>query len=536
MTYVRGQAVLDLSSKQLDTGEAVTYTQPLVSGIFSLYYVDEQGRMNWLSTMDTNKFGWVRWNSTASNSSLPAGVTVTGQDSLFTVAAGGKLTITGTGLGTISAVTVGGNRAVFTKTATKLVVTLPKNLSGDKPVSATFPGAVVADLATINYVGAAKQAQTIATTANVAGTWTGATNKVTASFPATTSVGLPTSLKVDKAAVCSVAGQTVTMNAAGTCVVTVSSAGDLGTSARSQNTSIVVAKGDLALSVASTLSVTNNPADISGDSLNIRSVNADVADSAADIDVYIYASSNENVCTVDEAGNVTGITAGSCVITTSVSAGANWLAASRTTTVTVTDSVSEIPDVMPEIGDGNLAAKAIANNKSLFVTTNDSSLGVKWDKAAGLLTLQSKGVYIGYIKAEVTFTKDGVTYTCTNVFGTTSALAGKTAAQKKAALKSKVFTAAAATCKDASALSIPVSISAAADFAKIKKVAKDKKLANTVVGSAKYEALALTKLKNFVGTVTIKITRYRAWPTTMKNVAGAKKIPAVVRTTVISLQ
>ena len=136
----------------------------------------------------------------------------------------------------------------------------------------------------------------------------------------------------------------------------------------------------------------------------------------------------------------------------------------------------------------------------------------------------------------MTFTKDGVSYTCTNVFGTTAALASKTAAQKKAALKSKVFTAAAASCKDASALSIPVSIGTIADFAKIKKVAKDKKLANTVVGSAKYEALALTKLKNFVGTVTIKVTRYRAWPTTMKNVAGAKKIPAVVRTTVISLQ
>ena len=536
MTYVRGQAVLDLTSKQLDTGEAVVYTQPLASGIFSLFYVDEQGRLNWLSTMDTNKFGWVRWNSTASNSSLPAGVTVTGQDSLFTVAAGGKLTITGTGLGTISAVTVGGNRATFTKTATKLVVTLPKNLSGDKPVSATFPGAVIADLANINYVGAAKQAQTIATTANVSATWTGATSKVTTSFPATTSVGLPTSLKVDKTTICSVAGKTVTMNAAGTCVVTVSSAGDLGTTARSQNTSIVVAKGDLALSVAASLSVTNNPADISGDSLNIRSVNADVADAAAGLAVYAYTSSNENVCTVDETGNVTGITAGSCVITTGASAGANWLAASRTTAVTVTESASEIPDVMPETGDGDLPAKAITNNKSLFVTTNDSSLGVKWDKVAGLLTLQSKGVYIGYIKAEVTFTKDGVTYTCTNVFGTTAALASKTAAQKKAALKSKVFTAGAASCKDASALSVPVSISAAADFAKIKKVAKDKKLANTVVGSAKYEALALTKLKNFVGTVTIKVTRYRAWPTTMKNVAGAKKIPAVVRTTVISLQ
>ncbi|MCX6485857.1 MAG: Ig-like domain-containing protein [Rhodoluna sp.] len=536
MTYVRAQAVLDLTSKQLDTGEAVTYTQPLVSGIFSLFYVDEQGRMNWLSTMDTKKFGWVRWNSTASNSSLPAGVTVTGQDSLFTVAAGGKLTITGTGLGTISAVTVGGNRATFTKTATKLVVTLPKNLSGDKPVSATFPGAVIADLANIKYVGAAKQAQTITTTANVSGTWTGATSKVTTSFPATTSVGLPTSLKVDNAAVCSVAGQTVTMNAAGTCVVTVSSAGDLGTSARSQNTSIVVAKGDLALSVASTLSVTNNSADISGNTLNTRTLNPSVAVAASDLADFTFASSNEDICTVDEDGNVTGVATGSCMVTTSAVADANWLAASRNTAVTVTDSASEIPDVMPEIGDGNLPAKAITNNKSLFVTTNDSSLGVKWDKAAGLLTLQSKGVYIGFIKAEVTFTKDGVTYTCTNVFGTTAALASKTAAQKKAALKSKVFTAGAASCKDASALSLPVSIGAAADFAKIKKVAKDKAAANTVVGSAKYEALALTKLKNFVGTVTIKITRYRAWPTTMKNVAGAKKIPAVVRTTVISLQ
>jgi hypothetical protein len=326
------------------------------------------------------------------------------------------------------------------------------------------------------------------------------------------------------------------MDAAGTCVVTVSSAGDLGTSAGSQSTTIVVAKGNLALSVATTLSVTNNPADISGNSLNVRSVNADVADAAAELATYTYSSSNEDVCTVDDDGNVSGVAAGSCVVTTGASAGVNWLDGSRTTAVTVTDSVSEIPDVMPETGDGNLPAKSIANNKSSFVNTNDSSLSVKWDKAAGLLTLQSKGVYIGFIKADVTFTKDGVSYTCTNVFGTTAALASKTAAQKKAALKSKLFTAGAAVCKDASTLSVPVSISAAADFAKIKKIAKDTKALNTVAGSAKYEALALTKLKNFAGTVTIKVTRYRAWPTTMKNLAGTKKIPAVVRTTVVNLQ
>ena len=40
--------------------------------------------------------------------------------------------------------------------------------------------------------------------------------------------------------------------------------------------------------------------------------------------------------------------------------------------------------------------------------------------------------------------------------------------------------------------------------------------------------------------MTIKVTRYRAWPTTMKNKAGAtgtgKGIPATVRSTVITLQ
>ena len=621
-TYTRGQATLDIASKNLDTGEAVTYTQPMVAGIYSLFYVDAQGRMNWLSTMDTKKFGWVRWNSTASGGDLPAGTSVSNQTSLFVVSsAGGTVTINGTGLGTVTAVTVGGVRALsFTKAATKLAVNLPKNLSGAQTITVTIGGNNY-DLASITYL-ASKQAQTIEDVADsTSNTWDGVSNKKTATFPATTSVGLPTTIKVDKPAVCSVSGQVVTMNAAGTCVVTVASAGDLGTNAASQTTSIVVAKrthqindiitliegagttwtgsnqtvtipslltsvglaatvtvapasvctlsaaiitlkaagtcavsvtgaadagtdaiaktvrniivakGNLHLEVPASFTVTNNPADEN----NTLPVDAGIANGAVDDAELTYASSNEDICTVDENGNVTGVAVGTCVITTDAEAGPNWLADEATTTVTVEDSATQIPDTLPEVGDGNLSPKPVVNNKSAFVATNDPSLLVKWDKAAGLLTLQSKGVYTGFIKAELTFTKNGTTFTCTNVFGTTTAMPSKTAAQRKAALKTKVYTAGAAACKDASGLSVPGSIDLASDFAKIKKVAKVAGNATTV-GTTKYEAAAQAALKGFAGNVTIKITRYRAWPTTMKNLAGAKKIPATIRTTVISLQ
>ncbi len=620
---------VDLDAKTFDTGEVVSYTNSLDSRVIQFTFVDDQGRLNWMFTSASNVLSLIRWNGVnGGGGSLPAGVTVTNVSTSFITNGASVVTITGTGLTLITGrLTVGGVLVTPTsKTATKLVFTIPAGtVAGPIDIVAPF-AAGAATLGSVNRVGATKQAQTITDTADVSATWTGASTKVTTTFPATTSVGLATSLKVDKAAVCSVSGQVVTMNAAGTCVVTVSSTGDLGTAAavnqtttivvapRTQNVSslltalaaaattwagttqtvalpgvltsvglattitvapaavctyaagvvtlksagtcavtitgvadpgtpaiaktvqnVVVAKGDLALAVASTLTLSNNPADISGDTLNVRSVAADVADAAASLVDFTYASNNEDICTVDEDGNVTGVAIGTCVITTDAEADANWAADEATTTVTVADSSSVIPDALPEVGDGNLAPKAIANNKSAFVTTNDASLLVKWDKAAGLLTLQSKGVYIGFIKSEVTFTKDGVSYTCTNVFGTTTAMASKTAAQRKAALKSKVF-ASAAVCKDASGLSVPDSISAPADFAKIKKVAKDTKAANTVVGSAKYEALALTKLKGFAGSMTIKVTRYRAWPTTMKNLAGTKKIPATVRSTVITLQ
>jgi hypothetical protein len=386
-----------------------------------------------------------------------------------------------------------------------------------------------------------QQINSIITLLESAGTtWNGSNQTVT--IPSLlTSVGLAATVTVAPATVCTLSAAIITLKAAGTCVVSVTGAADAGTDAVAKTVrNVIVAKGNMGLDVPLTLTATNNPAD----SNNVVFLDPGMAYGAVADAELTFASSNEDVCTIDENGYVTGVAVGTCVITTDIEGGPNWNADEATTTVTVEDSTTPVPDALDEVGDGNLSPKSVANNKNAFVATNDPSLLVKWDKAAGLLTLQSKGVYTGFIKAEFTFTKNGTTYTCTNVFGTTAAMASKTVAQRKAALKTKVYTAGSAACKDASGISVPgvggVAGNLTDNFSLIKKVAKVAGNATTV-GTKVYEAAAQNALKGFAGNVTIKITRYRAWPTTMKNQTpgtgtNAKKIPATVRSTVLSLQ
>ena len=245
---------------------------------------------------------------------------------------------------------------------------------------------------------------------------------------------------------------------------------------------------------------------------------------------------------MDDDGVVAGVNPGTCVVTVVTSGGNNWAPETKTVSVTVSPSSNAtIPDELPEASDGNAPAVAVPTSGSNFVQTNDPGLSVKWDKAKGLITLKSKGIYTGYILAKTTFTgSNGVTYTCTNVFGTLKAMPGKTAAQKKAAMKQKSFLTATAVCKDASGLSVPgsngVAGNLATSFSKIKKTTKAKGTATTV-GTKTYEAAGQSQLKGFTGTVTFKITRYRAMPTTMKNAyASGKRIPTATRTTVVTLQ
>lgn len=554
-SQVMAPVSLDLNTNIATTGEVVEFSLSDGSDGFFAMTFDEQGALNVFTQTDSGKYGWVKWNpmvagwTSGGTNGGGGGNGGGGSNSLGTVTKvstkyvlaglGGSLTLTGTGLNLATTVTIGGVSAPVTKkTATSLTVTLPKNLSsGAQPVVINFASGDPITGQSLTYIaGKIPQAQVIAPPISLPANntpWTG--TGVPLVIPASTDVGLGVVVSVAPAATCAMVSGIPTIVGAGTCTLTVTQAGDLGTKKVTQTTKIVIAKGALETDVDDPFTITDNPADtgsIAGQA-NDRQLSPSSNFSGA---TRTYSSSNTDICTVDEAGLVSGVSAGTCVITVVSSGGNNWATDTRTVSVTVAPSSNNsIPDVLPELTDGAAAARNIPSASSVFVPTNDSSLLVKWDKAKGLLSLQSKGIYTGYILAETTFTTaNSTTYTCTNVFGTTKAMPGKTATQKKAAFKGKVFSAATAACKDSSGLSVPANL--ATDFLKIKKTTKAKGNATTI-GTKTYESVAQTQLKGFTGTVTIKVTRYRAWPTTMKNQTGAgKRIPTTVRITAITLQ
>ena len=547
-------ATLNLTGNTVVTGEALVYRSPsngMVSGVSSYFY-DDQNRLNLMITSAKNKLGWVRWNPLGlTNGPVP---TVTSKNSATVVAAiGGSLTLTGTNLNLATTITVGGVAAVITKkTATSIVITLPKNLAaGDQPIVINYASGSASGGSLTYLAGSTKQIPTIPAVTGLPASntpWTG--TPVPFMVPTTNSAGIAVTATLSPASTCAMVNGVPTIVGAGTCVIKTTSAGDLGTAAGTSTTSVVIAKGILTADLGlSNFSLTDNPLDTDPNTgANTKTL---APTSGADGTVYTYESDNTDICTVDDNGEVTGVTPGTCNIKVTANAGGNWVPVTKTVSVTINASTNPNSlDLIDNVAVGD-TPKPIANDKTKFVATNDASLLVKWDKTAGLLTLQSKGIYTGYILADTTFTKNGVTYTCTNVFGTTTAMSKANAAKKKLAMKGKVFTAPAAACKDASLLSYPgvtlpgtttpVAGSLGADFAKIKKVAKAAGNKNApTLGTKAYEAAAQLQLKGFSGNVTIRVIRFRAWPTTMKNVTGhvptTKRIPSTIRTTVIDLR
>jgi len=204
------------------------------------------------------------------------------------------------------------------------------------------------------------------------------------------------------------------------------------------------------------------------------------------------------------------------------------------------------PDVLPPDGDGGTPPKGITGQGSKkFLPTNDPTFLLAWDKKTGTLISQATGVYTGYVEANITFTSAGTTYTCTTVFGQLKAIkidkltktnAKKVAAQKKAAVKPKVFPGKQFCGVDKTKMdpvsTHPVGGMTPANFKKIKSIAK-------TAPELALEKLAAAALKGFSGRVDIVITRYRAWPTTMINLGDFNstggKIAIQIRKTAVTL-
>lgn len=457
------------------------------------------------------------------------------------------ITLTGQGLGAVSKVMFGNIEVVPTKkTDTTITVKVPAapTAGANVDVSLKYTNGTVVDTdLNFDFVGTTKLSQVVTLLAGFSQATYGdsartlSASSATADLAATDLPGLPYVYTTSTSSVCAIALDQLRFLGAGDCKVKATQAGNAGVNASvsTEFTIVVAAK-------AQTITVDETPisiTDVTGANLGATNSNGEVP--------LEYTSSNELICTVDGEGSVTGLSAGTCTIKINAPADSRYLAATEKS-VTVTVTLSEVDAPADATDDIDATPVPIANGgANTFLELSDPSLQVSWDKANGKLTPRATGVYTGYVVAELKFTVAGVNYVCTNVFGTTSKLSnpvkptapvalgeGATAKQIAAFAKAQAaYVKALAAYKVAYAKTWGTKVFASKNFCadtnKIKNATAQNPFGTSFVTAVKAakttaekksEANALKALKNFTGSVTISVKRWRAWPTTMKNKTG----------------
>lgn len=465
------------------------------------------------------------------------------------------ITITGEGLTSVSKVVFGTVEVTPTKkTATSITVTVPTAPTTGANVDLSLKytnGTVVDTQLDFDFVGATKLNQTVALVAGFStATYGDAARTLTASSVITGTSDaledLPYVFSSTTAAVCAVTGNQLRFLTAGTCTVRATQAGNAGVNVAAPVTfNITVSLKAQTITVDETA---RNITDAEGIDLGSTNSNEEV--------LLEYASSHELICTVDGEGFVTGLSEGSCTITINAPADARYSAATeKSVTVNVTPGQDPLPDAPDVVEDDPIS---IANGGAgTFVSLSDASLQVSWDKAAGKLTPRATGVYTGAIVAELRFTKNGTTYVCTTLFGSTSKLTNpkkptalpNNATARQIAAYNKAMATYKASYNKVWGSKVYASKNFCTDTVKLKSAtalnpfgtnfAVSVVKANKTTAEKNSEKAALNALKGFTGDVTITVKRWRAWPTTMKNKTGntgvGKTIPATKNINTLTL-
>jgi hypothetical protein len=535
-------AKLNLTTGAITTfGEAISYTQPSMNGYStaismsgnSMAFIGQDLANPGKLIFQYVAGGDVATNGGGGNSGGGSTPTPTGDGTAelgkSTNAGGTTFTLTGTSLNLVTEVWVGGVKATIkTKADGTITVQVPAGTSSNAPVVFKYTGGEVT-AGVWNYVGANKVSQTV--TVNVGGNLANyadadrTLSAISVNSANSAALNVPFTFSTTTPKVCVIVdGNKLHQLSSGVCTVKTSQAGNAWLNKAADvltNVTVIKASQAWTTSPASTLSITDvTPGRIVAVLNNSESV-------------LEFNSLNPTICDVDAEGTVTGFAAGTCTVTVSQPGDARYVAISPVSvTVTVTADTSPISDFASTENDSG-APKAIPSGAAgTFVATNDPSFQLSWNSATGKLIPRATGIYLGNIDAKVEFTKNSVNYTCVMTFGKLAKMPVKTAAQRKAAKAGKVFTTTVAFCSDSKKLSVPASLDGKANFAKLKSISK------TTTEKA-IEKAALAALKGFTGNVTITVTRYRAWWSTLLNVTGdkgnGKKIKATKRVTVVTL-
>jgi hypothetical protein len=204
-------------------------------------------------------------------------------------------------------------------------------------------------------------------------------------------------------AVCSIVANKARLLTAGTCTVkaTAAASGNLLSGSGTQSTTVSAAAVVAAAQTVTLTGPTRVVVDLDG---------FGVVSSASSGLPVVYATTTPAICTVTAAGLVVAIAEGTCEITSSQAGNASWLAATKTLTITVA-----MTPTTPVTEKGDIKKPLALSKTGTFLKNGDTQLG--WNRSKGTLTVKLSVVYVGPVKASVSFKVGSKTFTCTSSFG-----------------------------------------------------------------------------------------------------------------------
>jgi hypothetical protein len=403
---------IDLSTGVLTTGEVLSYTTSTGNGLAKFWVrgSDKNPHLIFSDAAAPANLTVLKWMDPSYVAPVGAVPAVTSKDVKYsknTPAAGAKVTLTGTDLDSVISAKIGENAATLgTKTATSLQLTIPTaSAAGTVDITlTTADGDTVVD--TFTYVGLGV-AQTVTVAALASSVTVGDADLTLSAQVAFSPVDAGTAGAItwssETPAVCSIVANKARLLTAGTCTVKATAAASGVLLAGTDTESTTVAPGTV---VAASQTVT-----LTGPSKVVVDLDGfNLVSSASSGLAVVYSTTTPSVCTVSSTGYVVAKAEGTCSITSTQAGNANWLAASKTLSITVAKTPST-----PVTEKGDIKKPLVLSKTGTFLKSGDTQLG--WNRSKGTLALKLSVVYIGPVKATASFKVGSKTYTCTVKFG-----------------------------------------------------------------------------------------------------------------------
>lgn len=403
---------INLSTGVLTTGEVLIYTTASGNGL-AKFWVRGSDKTPYLIYSDVAapaNLTVLKWFDPSYLPPVGPVPSVTSKDVKYsknTPTAGAKVTLTGTNLDAVISAKIGANAATLgTKTATSLQLVIPTaSANGTVDITLTTAGGdTVVD--TFTYVGLGV-AQNVTVAALASAVTVGDADLTLSAQVAFSPVDAGTAGAItwnsETPTVCSIVANKARLLTAGTCTVKATAAASGLLLSGSDTESTTVSAGTV-VAAAQTVTLTGPTSVV----VDLDGFN--VVSSASSGLAVVYSTTTPSVCTVSETGYVVALAEGTCEITSSQAGNANWLAATKSLTITVAKTPST-----PVTEKGDIKKPLSLAKTGAFLKSGDTQLG--WNRAKGTLAVKLSVVYIGPVKATASFKVGSKTFTCTASFG-----------------------------------------------------------------------------------------------------------------------